>query len=50
MMNFNLNVGSKIAETCVGTSVVLRRFASLNLIEKEMRSMNWLETPTVFFG
>jgi hypothetical protein len=32
LMNFKLNVRSKISETCIGTSMILRRVASLELI------------------
>ena len=33
LMNLKLNLGSKISETCIGASMILRRVISLELIQ-----------------
>ena len=39
----------KIPETCLGTSMILRRVTSLELIQYRMRRVIRLQTPTLFW-
>jgi len=48
-MNLKLTVRSKILETYIGASVILRRVTSLELIHYGIRRVIWLQTPTVFW-
>ena len=48
-MNWKLTVRYKTSKTCVGASVILRRFTSLELISQEMRRVILSQTPTVFW-
>jgi hypothetical protein len=47
-MNFKLTVRSEISGTCIGAPLSLRRVASLEPIDREMRKVIFLQTSTPF--